>query len=210
MEGEVQSTEQDLEDDLASLMAEDADLNDLMGNNSTEEINDLLEGDIYNSLEEQRGELSGTISEDLKDDALKGQGKTDQIKENELDGQNNSIMADQGKGMTGQQAGTDHIETHYNTNFAEKFEKQKKKNPLVEFQTEEDYYGEGYLTKPKKKSALDMHTSQDMYGKRHTRSLKEDKEKRSSEDWKDQIKPEDAEYTEAENQKRKSLSRNAI
>ena len=71
------------------------------------------------------------------------------------------MMGDQGGNMSGHQAGTEHIETHYNTNFAEEIEKKKKNNPMMELQHEEDYYGEANLAQAKKKSALDMHQSEE-------------------------------------------------
>lgn len=204
MEGDVYNTEEGLDDDMASLMADEVDLNDLTGDGSVDELGGHLEGDVYASDDGNNGEMDGLISEDPQAERLKGRGGTDQIKENDLEGENHSLMGDQGGNMAGNQAGTEHIETHYNTNFAEEIEKKKKANPLMEFQSEEDYYGEANLAKAKKKSALDMYESEDLYGQGHTRSLEEDKEKRATDDWGEQKNEADTGFSEFEDQKKKN------
>lgn len=188
LEGDVYDSSNELDDDMANLMADDVDLSDLTGDSGVEELGGNLEGDIYNTTENPDGDFEGLISDDPEAERLKGRAGTDQIQENDLEGANNSLMADQGGNMGGHQDGTEHIETHYNTDFANQLEKKKKQNPLMEFDHQEDFYGQTEFAKAKKKSALEMHQSEDLYEQGHTRSLQEDKDKRATDDWSDQQK----------------------
>lgn len=181
LKGDVYENTNYNDDDMSSLLADDVDLNDLAGDGSTDEMGGHLEGDLLMDLADDSGEMEGLIADEHQAGNLNGFGNTDQINESDLEGANNSIMADKG-GLKGHSAdGTEHIETHYNTDFASKLDKKKKLNPMMEFETEEDFYGQAHLPNGSKKPGMDQFDD-DLYGDfGHTNSLSKDKQKRETE-----------------------------